>query len=96
MFKLLTCLIFVQKGFKVRNYSRYEAIEGKATAILNNVNSEVIVSGIVAFFKKLSWINFNHGDAKTSNFFISKSIVALDLDTAGKQGFYSVKKNIQR
>ena len=62
-------------------------------AISNNVDSELIVSGIVAFFKKLSWINFSHGDAKSSNFFIfKKSIIALDLDTAGKQGFISIKK----
>lgn len=64
---------------------------------MNLINSEVIVSGIVAFFKKLSWINFSHGDAKSSNFFIfKKSIIALDLDTAGKQGFSSIKKNISK
>ena len=92
-------LIFIQKGFlgKRNSFLVTEAIVGQRLdeAILNNVNSEVIVSGIVAFFKKLSWINFSHGDAKTSNFFISKkSIIALDLDTAGKQGFYLAKKNI--
>ena len=94
-------LIFIQKGFfgKRNSFLVTKAIAGQSLdeAISNNVDSEVIVSGIVAFFKKLSWINFSHGDAKSSNFFIfKKSIIALDLDTAGKQGFISIKKNISK
>ena len=94
-------LIYIQKGFfgKRNSFLVTRAIAGQRLdeAISNNVDSEVIVSGIVAFFKKLSWINFSHGDAKSSNFFIfKKSIIALDLDTAGKQGFSSIKKNISK
>ena len=33
---------------------------------------------------------------KVQFFIFKKSIIALDLDTAGKQGFSSIKKNISK
>ena len=54
-------------------------------------------SGIAGFFKRLRWINFQHGDAKTSNFFISgKNIIALDLDAAGYENFFSRFNGLSR
>ena len=51
---------------------------------LNSIHRDFIVSIINAFFKRISWINFKHGDAKTSNFFVNKTLVAIDLDTSNK------------
>ncbi len=53
-------------------------------AINQDHDSDFIVSIINAFFKRISWINFKHGDAKTSNFFVNKTLVAIDLDTSNK------------
>ena len=59
-------------------------------------NFDTITSGI-QFFKRLRWINFQHGDAKTSNFFISgKNIIALDLDAAGYENFFSRFNGVSR
>ncbi|GIR19546.1 MAG: hypothetical protein CM15mP34_0700 [Gammaproteobacteria bacterium] len=63
----------------------------------SSVNLDTITYGMSAFFKRLRWINFKHGDAKTSNFFISgKNIIALDLDTAGYENFFSRINGISR
>ena len=32
----------------------------------------------------MEWIKFQHGDAKTSNFFVNKTLVAIDLDISKK------------
>jgi len=40
-------------------------------------------SSIHNFFKRMQWIDFHHGDAKSSNFFISKGrLVVFDLDSS--------------
>jgi tRNA A-37 threonylcarbamoyl transferase component Bud32 len=45
----------------------------------------LIASNIHSFFKKLRWINFNHGDSKTSNFFLHQDkLITFDLDTSKK------------
>ena len=43
-------------------------------------------SDIEAFFKKMKWIQFTHGDAKSSNFFFNhKGLVTFDLDSSSKR-----------
>ena len=42
-----------------------------------------------AFFKKLNWISFNHGDAKKQNFYVhNNSLIAFDLDSSKRRVFY--------
>jgi heptose I phosphotransferase len=51
-------------------------------------NSLMISAKINSFFKRLSWIDFNHGDAKSSNFFFSRNkLIAFDLDTSRQRNF---------
>ena len=62
-----------------------EAIEGKRLddAIHENIDTNLIVVKIEAFFKRMSWIKFSHGDAKTSNFFLNQNgLVVFDLDSS--------------
>ena len=65
-----------------------EEIEGKRLddAIVDNIHADLIVSSIDAFFKRMSWIRFCHGDAKTSNFFLNeKGLVTFDLDSSRRK-----------
>ena len=65
-----------------------EEIEGKRLddAIVDNIHADLIVSSIDAFFKRMSWIKFCHGDAKTSNFFLNeKGLVTFDLDSSRRK-----------
>tara|TARA_Y100000590_G_scaffold136257_1_gene155998 strand:- start:13183 stop:14679 length:1497 start_codon:yes stop_codon:yes gene_type:complete len=51
-------------------------------------NIFLIPNRLVSFFKRLKWIGFNHGDAKSSNFFINQGrLIVLDLDIA-KRSFF--------
>ena len=62
-----------------------EAIEGKRLddAIHENIDTNLIVVKIETFFKRMSWIKFSHGDAKTSNFFLNQNgLVVFDLDSS--------------
>ena len=53
----------------------------KITENLENL----IPSKMRAFIKRLTWIGFNHGDAKGSNFFLDKnSLIVSDLDASYK------------
>ena len=65
-----------------------EEIEGKRLddAIVDDIPADLIVSSIDAFFKRMSWIKFCHGDAKTSNFFLNeKGLVTFDLDSSRRK-----------
>ena len=94
-------LIFIENGFLGNRHSFLVTKEIKGQrlddALSNSANFDTITSGISGFFKRLRWINFKHGDAKTSNFFISgKNIIALDLDTAGYENFFSRFNGLSR
>ena len=94
-------LIFIENGFLGNRHSFLVTKEIKGQrlddALLDSANFDTITSGISVFFKRLRWINFKHGDAKTSNFFISgKNIIALDLDTAGYENFFSRFNGVSR
>ena len=49
---------------------------------------KLIPNKMDALIKRLSWIGFNHGDAKGSNFFFDKnSLIVSDLDASYKRYF---------
>ena len=61
---------------------------------LNNQNEYLIENRLSSFFKRLEWIGFNHGDVKSSNFFLfNKELFVFDLDSARKRFFKSRVKN---
>ncbi len=63
-----------------------------------NHDTYKIASTISNFFKRLLWISFNHGDAKSSNFFVNENkLVVFDLDSS-KRFFLasSLKRKIKR
>ena len=68
------------------SYFVTESIRGKRLdkALNESKDNDLIVNSIDAFFKRMDWLDLKHGDAKTSNFFIDKSLVAFDLDSANK------------
>ena len=62
-----------------------EEIEGKRLDHKIQDKEEPIktASLLYNFFKRMQWIDFNHGDAKSSNFFISTDrLVVFDLDSS--------------
>ena len=62
-----------------------EEIDGKRLdhKILEKEESVKTASSLHNFFKRMQWIGFHHGDAKSSNFFISKGrLVVFDLDSS--------------
>ena len=62
-----------------------EEIEGKRLdqKIQDKEEPVKTASFIYNFFKRIEWIGFNHGDAKSSNFFISTDrLVVFDLDSS--------------
>ncbi len=62
-----------------------EEIEGKRLdhKIQDKEEPVKTASFIYNFFKRIEWIGFNHGDAKSSNFFISRDrLVVFDLDSS--------------
>ena len=70
------------------SYLITERIEGEilSEAIKKDKKDLVIASRIQSLFKKLRWIDFNHGDAKTSNFFFNQNnLIVFDLDASKKQ-----------
>ena len=68
------------------SYFVSESVKGERLdrAISDGQDSVFLVSIINAFFKRISWIKFKHGDAKTSNFFVNKTLIAIDLDISKK------------
>ena len=62
----------------------------KITENLENL----IPSKMRAFIKRLTWISFNHGDAKGSNFFFDKnSLIVSDLDDCKRRYFQVILAN---
>ncbi len=62
-----------------------EEIDGKRLdhSIQDSDEPTKIASSLYNFFKRIQWIGFNHGDAKSSNFFICKDrLVVFDLDSS--------------
>lgn len=60
-------------------------------------NRYLIANRIVAFFKRLKWISFNHGDAKSSNFFLDREkLIVFDLDTAKRSFNFKNNKKLLR
>jgi len=62
-----------------------EEIDGKRLdhKILEKEEPVKTASSLHNFFKRMHWIGFHHGDAKSSNFFISKNrLVVFDLDSS--------------
>ena len=62
-----------------------EEIDGKRLdhKILEKEEPVKTASSLHNFFKRMQWIGFHHGDAKSSNFFISKNrLVVFDLDSS--------------
>jgi heptose I phosphotransferase len=61
----------------------------------------IISARIASFFKRLRWIGFNHGDAKSSNFFFKNNLIAFDLDISRRRNLLmlvdrKIKKDILR
>ena len=62
----------------------------KITESLENL----IPNKMGALIKRLSWIGFNHGDAKRSNFFFDKnSLIVSDLDACKRRYFQIILTN---
>ena len=73
-----------------------EEIDGKRLdyKILEKEDPVHTVSSLHNFFKRMQWIGFHHGDAKSSNFFISKDgLVVFDLDSSKR---HSQKSSLRR
>ena len=86
-------LLFENNGILGAKTSYFvtEEVLGKRLdkALEQGININFVTSKIQAFFKRMSWVELRHGDAKTANFFIDhKGLVVFDLDIAGK-GFSS-------
>ena len=77
-----------------------EEIDGKRLdhKIQKKEESIKVASYLYSFFKRMQWIDFHHGDAKSSNFFISKDrLVVIDLDSSKRQlQKSSLKKKIDK
>ena len=76
-----------------------EEIEGKRLdrAIQEKEESIKTASSIYNFFKRMHWIGFYHGDAKSSNFYISKDrLVVFDLDSSKRHSQRSLRKKIEK
>ena len=90
-------LICEEKGIlgAKNSYFVSESVKGVRLdkAICGGQDGVFLASMISAFFKKLEWIKFQHGDAKTSNFFVNKTLVAIDLDISKKSNLDFLFKN---
>tara|TARA_Y100000746_G_scaffold51085_1_gene40206 strand:- start:194 stop:922 length:729 start_codon:yes stop_codon:yes gene_type:complete len=76
-----------------------EEIEGKRLDHKIQEKEEFIktASSIYNFFKRMRWIRFHHGDAKSSNFYISKGrLVVFDLDSSKRHSRRSLTKKIEK
>jgi len=53
---------------------------------INEKQKYLIGNRVSSFFKRLQWIGFNHGDSKSSNFFLYQGkLFVFDLDVAKKR-----------
>ncbi len=76
-----------------------EEIEGKRLDYEIQEKEEFIktASSIYNFFKRMKWIGFHHGDAKSSNFYISRErLVVFDLDSSKRHSRGSLVKKIAK
>ena len=76
-----------------------EEIDGKRLDYKIQEKEEFIkiASSIYNFFKRMKWIGFHHGDAKSSNFYISKKrLVVFDLDSSKRHSKRSLEKKIEK
>ena len=66
-----------------------EGIKGERLDRFLELNADFDVSAnIVAFFKRMNWIRFSHGDAKTSNFYLNETgLITFDLDSSKRRFF---------
>ena len=84
--------------FTLDSYLISKSLEGFRLdeAAIHEDNSLMICAKINSFFKRLSWIGFNHGDAKSSNFFFSRNkLIAFDLDTSRQRNlllFFNISR----
>ena len=81
------------------SYLVTESIVGKSLddALMIEDDHVRVISSIDAFFKRISWIGYCHGDAKTSNFFMDKSLIAFDLDSSCQSFMHPFqRKNLLR
>ena len=61
---------------------------------LNKQHAYLIESRLSSFFKRLKWIGFNHGDVKSSNFFLfNKELFVFDLDISKRRLLKFRQKN---
>ena len=61
---------------------------------LNKQQGYLIENRLSSFFKRLEWIGFNHGDAKSSNFFFgNNNLIVSDLDISKRGYFQFIQKN---
>ena len=74
-----------------------EKIEGTilSDALKENEKDYLIAARIQSLFKRLKWIGFNHGDAKTSNFYFNQDkLIVFDLDASRKSISSMMKTNM--
>ena len=61
---------------------------------LNKQQGYLIENRLSSFFKRLEWIGFNHGDAKSANFFFgNNNLIVSDLDVSKRRYFQFIQKN---
>lgn len=94
-------LICEEKGIlgAKNSYFVSESVKGERLdrAISDGQDSVFLASIINAFFKRIKWIKFKHGDAKTSNFFVNKTLIAIDLDISKKNNLdFLLKDKLSR
>ena len=77
-----------------------EEVRGKRLdhALEEDLDQLRLIGQIEAFFKRMEWIQFTHGDAKSSNFFLDHNgLIAFDLDSSKRQlNGYFFSKNIKK
>jgi len=61
---------------------------------LNKQQGYLIENRLSSFFKRLEWISFYHGDAKSANFFFgNNNLIVSDLDVSKRGYFQFIQKN---
>jgi hypothetical protein len=61
---------------------------------LNKQQGYLIENRLSSFFKRLEWIGFYHGDAKSANFFFgNNNLIVSDLDVSKRRYFQFIQKN---
>jgi len=94
-------LLLEKKGFlgSRDSFLVTEGIKGERLDRLLELNADLdVFPNIVAFFKRMNWIRFSHGDVKTSNFFLNETgLITFDLDSSKRRFFkFSHEKAISK